>query len=149
MWTSGEGGRILKRAGNRRMKKLILGIVALAAIVVVAAAIWRLAGSVEFYSSKGISIPADKGDYVGKWTAPGHILTIEASGQIHYERHENNSTNVTLDLPIQKFVGDDFVVGVFFWTTTFHVTAPPHREDEVWRMTSDGVDYTHPQGDGV
>jgi hypothetical protein len=129
------------------MKKLILRIVALAAIIVVAAAIWRLSGSIDFYGTKGIGIPADKGDYVGKWTAPGHILTIEASGQIHYERHEN--ANVTLELPIQKFVGDDFVVGVLFWSTTFHVTAPPHREDNVWRMTSDGVDYTHPQGDGV
>jgi hypothetical protein len=131
------------------MKKTVLRVVIVAAVVVVAAAIWRLSGTIEFYGSNGIDMPADKGDYVGKWTAPGHILTIDASGRIHYESHEGNTNNVTLDLPIQKFVGDDFVVGVFFWKTTFHVTAPPHREDKVWRMTSDGVDYTHPQADGV
>jgi hypothetical protein len=112
-------------------------------VVAVAVLIWRLMASGSLYGLSGIAIPDDKRDYVGAWTAPGHVLTIEASGKIHYERHENN-TNVTLDVPIQKFSGDDFLAGALLWTTTFHVTAAPHQEDQVWRMTSDGVTYSHP-----
>ena len=117
--------------------------VLLAIVVVIAIAIWRLAANGSLYGLSGIAIPDDKRDFVGAWTAPGHLLTIEASGKIHYEGHENN-TNITLDVPIQKFSGDDFLVGALLWTTTFHVTAPPHQEDKVWRMTSDGVSYSHP-----
>jgi hypothetical protein len=40
--------------------------------------------------------------------------------------------------------GDDFMAGALFWTTTFHVSAPPHREGDVWRMTSDDVAYSRP-----
>ena len=124
------------------MKKLILAILALAAIAVVAIVV-RFLATHDYYSLSGPDIPADRGDYVGAWTAPGHILTIEASGQIHYERHDGGA-NVTLDVPIQKFTGDDFLAGAVFWTTTFHVTAPPHREGDVWRMTSDDVTYSRP-----
>jgi hypothetical protein len=119
----------------------------LVALVVVAAAIavlfWRLAASGGVYGLSGIEVPADKNAYVGAWTAPGYVLSIEPSGKVHYERHEGNA-EVTLNAPIQKFVRDDFLVGALFWTTTFHVTAPPHQEDKVWRMTSDGVNYSHP-----
>ena len=121
------------------MRRLLIALVAV--VVVIAVLVWRLGASGGFYGFSGVAIPADKADYVGAWTAPGHVLTIAASGKIHYERHENN-TNVTLDVPIQKFIGDDFVAGALFWTTEFHVTAPPHQEDKVWRMTSDGVTYS-------
>jgi hypothetical protein len=118
-------------------------LVVVAVAVVVAVLVWRLTASGGVYGLSGIEVPADKRDYVGDWTAPGHALSIEASGKIHYEGHEGN-TEVTLNAPIQKFTGDDFLVGALFWTTTFHVTAPPHQEDKVWRMTSDGVNYSHP-----
>jgi hypothetical protein len=123
------------------MKKSTLAIVV--AVAIVAAIVWRLVAASGIYGLSGIGVPADKGDYVGAWTAPNHRLTIASSGDIHYERHEGG-VNVTLDLPIQKFAGDDFVAGALFWATTFHVTAPPHLEDKVWRMTSDGIAYSHP-----
>jgi len=114
-----------------------------AVVILVGAAVWRFAATADFYGLSGVGIPPDKADYVGAWTAPGHVLSIAASGQVHYERRDGG-VNVTLDLPVQKFSGDDFAIGALFWATTFHVTAPPHLEDEVWRMTSDGVTYSHP-----
>jgi hypothetical protein len=101
------------------------------------------------YDCLGIAIPAEAKDYVGDWTAPGHILSIAASGKVHYEAHEvrnDGGTNVahndTLDLPVQKFEGDGFLIGAMSWSMTFHVTAPPHLKDKTWRMTSDGVRYS-------
>jgi hypothetical protein len=124
------------------MKRVILAILAVAAIAVVAIVV-RFLATHDFYGLNGGGIPPDRGDYVGAWTAPNHILTIDASGKIHYERHEGG-VNVTLDVPIQKFTGDDFIAGALFWTTTFHVTASPHRDGDVWRMTSDDVTYSRP-----
>jgi hypothetical protein len=117
-------------------------VAAVVAIAVIAVLLWRLTASGSLHGFSGVAVPDDKRDYVGAWSAPGHVLTIQPSGRIHYERHEDK-TNVTLDLPIQEFSGDDFLAGALFWTTTFHVTAPPHQEDKVWKMTSDGVNYSH------
>jgi hypothetical protein len=130
--------------GGRVLRKSIVAIVVIAAVVVAGAVVWRFVSAAGFYGLSGSGVPADKADYVGAWTAPGHVLTIAATGKVHYERHENN-VNVTLDLPIQKFSGDDFEIGALFWLTKFHVTAPPHLDGNVWRMTSDGVEYSHPQ----
>ena len=101
------------------------------------------------YDCGGVAIPAEKKDYVGDWTAPGHILSIASSGNVHYEAHEvrnEGGTNVThtdtLVLPFQKFEGDDFLIGAMYWSMTFRVTQPPHLEDKVWRMTLSGVTYS-------
>jgi hypothetical protein len=102
------------------------------------------------YDCRGVAIPAEMKDYVGDWSAPGHFLSIAASGKVHYEAHElrnEGGTNVahtdTLDLPLQKFEGDDFLIGAMYWSMTFHVTQSPHLEGKTWRMTSDGVSYSH------
>jgi hypothetical protein len=102
------------------------------------------------YDCRGAEIPTEKRDYVGDWTAPGHVLSIASSGQVHYQAHEvrnEGGTNVThtdtLDMPLQKFEGDDFLIGAMSWSTTFHVTQPPHLKDKTWRMTADGVAYSH------
>ena len=127
------------------MRTFLLLVVALA--IIVGVVLWRVAASGNLYGLSGIEVPTDKKDYVGAWNAPGHVLSIAQSGKIHYERHETNggvTHDVTLDVPIQKFQGDDFVAGALFWTTTFHVTQPPHQEDKTWRMTSDGIAYSHP-----
>lgn len=112
-------------------------------VIVVAAAAWRFLATTEYYGLGGIAVPEDKNAYVGEWSSPGYRLSIAPSGKIHYERHAAN-VETKLDLPIQKFAGNDFIVGALFWTTTFHVTEPPHRIDSGWRMTSDGVTYTRP-----
>jgi hypothetical protein len=140
-WTAPRR-RILLGGRGSGMKRLILAILALAAVAVVAIVV-RFLATHDFYGLSGGVIPSDRGEYAGARTAPNHILTIDASGNIHYERHEGG-TNVTLDVPIRKFTGDDFLAGALFWTTTFHVTAPPHREGDVWRTTSDDGTYSRP-----
>jgi hypothetical protein len=102
------------------------------------------------YDCLGVAIPIEKKDYVGDWAAAGHVLSIASSGKVHYVAHEvrnDGGTNVahtdTFDLPVQKFAGDDFLIGAMSWSMTFHVTRPPHLEDKIWRMTLDGVTYSH------
>jgi hypothetical protein len=92
------------------------------------------------YGFSGIGLPAEKADYAGQWRAPDHVLAISPSGKVRYEGKEGH-VSTKLDLPIQKFDGDSFVVGLLFWRTTFKVAAPPHREEDGWHMTSDGVEY--------
>ena len=123
------------------MKRLVF--IAAALIALAGAGGWRVLAASGFYGLSGISIPDDKSAYVGEWSSPGYRLSIAPSGKIHYERHASN-VETKLDIPIQKFAGDDFIAGALIWTTTFHVTEPPHRTDAGWRMTSDGVTYTRP-----
>jgi hypothetical protein len=124
------------------MRRVAFFVVA-AIIVLAGASGWRALAASGFYGFSGISVPDDKRAYVGEWSAAGYQLSIAPSGRIHYERHISN-VETKLDVPIQKFAGDDFIAGVLFWTTTFHVTEPPHRTDGGWRMTSDGVTFTRP-----
>jgi hypothetical protein len=101
------------------------------------------------YDCVGVAIPAEKSDFVGDWTAAGHVLSIAASGKVHYEVHEmrneggaNVAYNDTLDIPLQKFESDSFLIGAMNWSKTFHVTQPPQLKDKIWRMTLDGVTYS-------
>ena len=126
---------------STRTMMIVATVTLVAVVTLVGAAVWRSIAAGDFHGLSGLGVPADKADYVGPWTAPGHIMSIAASGQVHYERHDGG-VDVTLDLPVQKFSGDDFVIGALFWTTTFPVTPPPHLEDKVWRMMSDGVTYS-------
>ena len=80
-------------------------------------------------------------DYAGLWTAPGVTLQIAADGGVHYKRSTNGS-KVSLDAPIQKFEGDNFVVGIGPFGTTFKVSKPPHKDGDTWKMTVDGVELT-------
>jgi hypothetical protein len=54
------------------------------------------------------------------------------------EVRNEGGTNVahtdTLDLPFQKFEGDDFLIGAMHWSKTFQVTLPPHLQDKTWRI---------------
>ena len=123
------------------MKKPVwLGMMALGLVVMAGLGLlaWQAVAALPFYSFGGIGIPAGKADYVGQWRAPGHILLIAADGKVHYERSLGNFST-KLDLPVQKFEGDDFVVGALFWGTTFHVIKPPFHDDTGWHMEADGV----------
>lgn len=52
----------------------------------------------------------------------------------------NGNVTTSVNGPLKEFVGDDFVVGVLFMTTTFNVSSPPAEIDGVWKMTVDGVE---------
>jgi hypothetical protein len=89
----------------------------------------------------GEPLPKDKLAYAGEWRAPHVYLLITPEGRCDYERR-SGSGNVSLSAPIQRFEGDDFVVGVGPVTTTFVVSRPPALDDGKWKMTVDGVELT-------
>ena len=86
-------------------------------------------------------VPLEKEAYVGEWRSAEIVLLILADGTVGYERLKSGGS-VSVDGPLKEFIGDDFVVGVWFITTTFDVTEPPHEEDGFWKMTVDGVELT-------
>jgi hypothetical protein len=80
-------------------------------------------------------------DYVGEWRSKEMGLLILADGTVAYKRLKGGGTT-SVNGPLKEFVGDDFVVGVLFMTTTFDVSEPPHEVDGMWKMTVDGVQLT-------
>jgi hypothetical protein len=86
-------------------------------------------------------LPKDRLGYAGEWQAPGVYLLITPDGRCEYQR-KSGSSNVSIQAPIKRFEGDNFVVGVGFLTTTFVVSKPPASDDGKWKMTVDGVELT-------
>ena len=82
-------------------------------------------------------LPPSKHDYAGVWAGPGVTLEIEVDGSIHYKRSEG-STKIEINAPITEFQGDDFVVGMWKFKTTFQVSSPPHWDGNSWTMVVDG-----------
>ena len=86
-------------------------------------------------------VPPEKSAYVGHWEAPGMSLLITQGGQVAYRRKKGSTTS-EINAPLKKFDGDNFVVGVGLWTTTFVVSKPPREESGRWKMTVDGVELS-------
>jgi len=93
----------------------------------------------------GIAVPADKANYVGQWKGLGMNLTVTPDGGVDYKRVSGSgSTSVTA--PLQSFDGDDFVVGVWFFTTRFKINKPPYQDGGQWKMIVEGVELTRVRG---
>ena len=91
---------------------------------------------------KGIKVPDDKKDYVGFWTSGEMTLMISESGRVSYKRQSGGSSK-EINAPIQKFEGNNFVVGALGINTTFVVSETPHKDSTgLWKMTVDGVEIT-------
>lgn len=86
-------------------------------------------------------IPPEKVGYAGEWRGENVVLVITLEGAVQYERR-SGSSKVSVNAPIQRFVGDDFVVGIGPFSTTFVVSRPPHLVDGQYRMVVDGVELT-------
>lgn len=86
-------------------------------------------------------IPPEKLAYAGEWRGGNVHLVITLEGSVQYERRDG-AANVSVSAPIQRFEGDNFVVGVGPFNTTFVVTKPPHLVDGQYRMVVDGVELT-------
>lgn len=86
-------------------------------------------------------VPLEKSAYVGYWTAPGMSLLITQDGSVDYRRVKGGVTT-TVNAPLKTFEGDNFVVGIGLWTTTFVVSSPPREEAGRWKMTVDGVEVS-------
>src|SRR5687767_4188362 len=94
---------------------------------------------------KGIKVPADKQDYIGLWTSSEIMLSISSGGRVEYEKKSGGSSK-SIKAPIQKFEGNNFVVGALGINTTFVVSDPPHKDSTgVWKMTVDGNELTRAQ----
>jgi hypothetical protein len=84
-------------------------------------------------------IPADRVAYVGEWEGTGMTLEIDQGGQVYYKRVGNGSSR-SVDMPLVRFEGANFVVGFGPFDTTFVVSVPPHESSGAWLMTVDGVE---------
>lgn len=87
----------------------------------------------------GHPIPPDHADYVGRWESPNMLLLIPQDGRVSYMRQDGN-TKSSIDAPLQRFEGKNFVVGVGPLETTFVVSQAPHQENGQWLMAVDGVE---------
>jgi hypothetical protein len=90
-------------------------------------------------------LPADRAAYVGEWEGTGMVLEIDHDGQVYYERMSNGSRR-SVNMPLIRFEGANFVVGFGPFTTTFIVSSPPHESNGAWLMTVDGVELTRHSG---
>ncbi len=99
-------------------------------------------------SACGIAVPADKANYVGEWKGLGMDLIITSDGGVSYERISGGGST-SVKGPLQSFDGDNFVVGLWFLSTTFVVSRPPYEESGTWKMEVDGVELTRVQPTGV
>ncbi|MCJ8302248.1 lipoprotein [Shewanella sp.] len=86
-------------------------------------------------------LPEDRLNYVGEWQSKEMGLLILADGTVAYKRIKGGTTT-SVNGPLKEFVGDNFVVGLLFITTTFVVSESPQEVDGVWQMTVDGVKLT-------
>lgn len=86
-------------------------------------------------------MPPDKAAYVGEWQSASMAIVVTQEGRVAYKRVKGSSTT-SVDGPIQKFEGDNFVVGIPYLTTTFVVSKPPFQQDGRWKMVVDGVELT-------
>ena len=66
-------------------------------------------------------------------------LLITQDGSVDYRRVKGGA-KTSITAPLKKFEGDNFVVGIGLWTTTFVVSKPPREEAGRWKMTVDGVE---------
>ena len=82
-------------------------------------------------------LPVERKDYVGDWRGNGVSLLITEDGNVVYHRRDGD-TSVSLDLPMKRFDGDDFEVGLGPLVTRFDVGQPPKEVDGEWTMEVDG-----------
>ncbi len=86
-------------------------------------------------------IPKYKMDYVGQWESTEMSLSILSDRTVAYVR-KSNGVRTYLNSSLKEFIGDDFVVGVLFLTTTFEVTEPPNKVNGQWQMVVDVLRLT-------
>jgi hypothetical protein len=87
----------------------------------------------------GEPLPADKQQYAGEWHGKDMALLITPEGSVRYQRRKDKNTT-SINAPLQRFEGANFWVGIGILSTRFEVSAPPHLDGNVWKMTVDGVE---------
>lgn len=101
--------------------------------------VWAMVCAALLLAACANPVPPEKSAYVGQWNAPGMRLLITQDGKVSYARNKG-ATKTTINAPLKRFEGDNFVVGIGMWTTTFVVSSPPREAAGRWKMTVDGVE---------
>jgi hypothetical protein len=78
-------------------------------------------------SSCAKEVPPEKASYVGEWQAQTMALLITQDGSVMYKRIKGGMTT-SVNGPLRRFEGNNFVVGVPLICTTFQVSSPPYQE---------------------
>ncbi len=86
----------------------------------------------------GVALPPEKSEYAGTWKGENMHLAIYPAGRVSYKR-KKGSSNTKIDAPIMRYDGDDLVVGLWKFETTFIVQRAPKEDQGGWTMTVDGV----------
>ncbi len=111
-------------------------------------AIAVIIGVILLLSSGGLSasgsggIPSDKQAYIGDWSGPETMLSIKPDGKVFWEQRTVSIFSKIENVPIRRFIGDDFEVGVWLFTTRFTVQSPPKLVAGRWTMTVEGIQLT-------
>ena len=104
------------------------------------AAAWLLLAVAALLAGCSEPIPLDRMSYAGDWRGRDMRLLITPDGRCEYSRRREGGATSSIKAPIVRFEGDNFVVGVGMFSTTFVVSKPPRLVDGQWRMTVDGVE---------
>lgn len=107
---------------------------------------WLLVPILAILAGCAKPLPAEKLHYVGDWRAANMDLSIDAGGTVRYQRRKG-SASTSIEGPLQRFEGDNFLVGIGPLSTTFVVSQPPHERNGGWSMTVDGVELRKWSGD--
>jgi len=89
----------------------------------------------------GKAVPPDRSAYVGEWKAQTMALLVTQDGSVAYKRIKGGVTT-SINAPLRRFEGDNFVVGLPIISTTFEVSKPPYQDAGRWKMVVDGVELT-------
>ena len=92
-----------------------------------------------FVACNSIPVQEEKKSYIGTWEGVGFHLTISDNGGVNYRRVKGKRST-KISGPLKNFMGNDFIVGVLFFTTTFEVHQPPYKDGDDWYMVIDGVE---------
>ena len=92
-------------------------------------------------SACGKPVPPDRAEYVGEWQDRSMYLLITQDGSVRYKRLKGG-VSTSIEAPLKRFDGDNFVVGVGPMSTVFTVSKPPYHDGKNWKMVVDGVELT-------
>ena len=84
-----------------------------------------------------LPLPEDKQSYAGHWSNSNITLKISMDGEVNYKKKEGGRETSINDY-ITAFDKDNFIVGIWFLTTTFEVQKAPFQEGERWAIVVDG-----------
>ena len=89
----------------------------------------------------GNPVPPEKSAYVGEWRSPTMALLITQDGSVRYAR-KVKGVGRSMKGPLQRFEGNNLVVGIGPISSTLSVSIAPHRDGDAWKMTVEGVELT-------